>query len=725
MPRSPPRTRPERSFSATSGGSTRRVSRRRRRTTSSRSRTARARPSSGVFSSAPFLPTAFSAKKPGSRAWTKRPPRGSSTRSTARRISCAASRTGPSRSLALGAASSALSRPASCGIPSRRTSSPPRPARERSATGRGSTCHRAGTCEGAALATGFPFRQQHQIDRYLSIFRALFMKSRSIRRAGSAALDLAYVACGIFDGFFEFGLSPWDTAAGALLVTEAGGVVTDFDGGASWRTRGNVLAATPGLHSALLDGHAGDRSRREGPMKARGILLALCAASAVMRADGSPDWFDAFRGGPSCRATRASSRARSRRRPTSPPLFRARWVVLRYAGSARASGVGGRTGTSFSSRCPPERDTSSSRRWVSWTKTTSTRTAHRGVSPRRRSPSRSGWRARWKRTPRTSRPATGCASASGRQAGRLDFFIEDLGSRTVRVSLAEIAAGTFDEDERRDLAALLKVSVESNPSLGTSFRGTSLSIYHLRDPLFAVNVALRDQLPPPDKRTIVFVPDSSAPADLSSWRALAHLPLGSPALPAAAAGGPRAMREEVGRRGDFLEGEEASRLGRGAPRARTALSPSKKSSSSSSLFLSISARARTREEPPKITLERIVDGRGNRVCDIAKASVKSDNERRSAWIVRGLLRSDLVLAPEFGRTRTRESRRSTRSGSGTGRRCASKAAPRAAVSRRRRRPRRFVTSTSTSRGRPCAAISRVSSTRPTTSSWAPPRSTGP
>jgi myo-inositol-1(or 4)-monophosphatase len=106
--------------------------------------------------------------------------------------------------------------------------------------------------EGSALATGFPFRQQHKIDRYLAIFRALFMKSRSIRRAGSAALDLAYVAGGIFDGFFEFGLSPWDSAAGALLVTEAGGLVTDFEGGAAWRTRGNLLAGTPGVHAALL-----------------------------------------------------------------------------------------------------------------------------------------------------------------------------------------------------------------------------------------------------------------------------------------------------------------------------------------------------------------------------------------------------------------------------------------------------------------------------------------
>ena len=107
--------------------------------------------------------------------------------------------------------------------------------------------------EGAALATGFPFRDRAKIDRYLEIFKAVFLEVRSLRRAGSAALDLAYVAAGIFDGFFEFGLSPWDTAAGALLITEAGGRVSDFDGGESWRTRGNVVAGTPGVHRALLD----------------------------------------------------------------------------------------------------------------------------------------------------------------------------------------------------------------------------------------------------------------------------------------------------------------------------------------------------------------------------------------------------------------------------------------------------------------------------------------
>ncbi|HTS02193.1 MAG TPA: inositol monophosphatase family protein [Thermoanaerobaculia bacterium] len=111
--------------------------------------------------------------------------------------------------------------------------------------------------KGAAIATGFPFRQARKIDRYLSIFREVFLKVRSLRRAGSAALDLAYVGAGIFDGFFEFGLSPWDTAAGALLVTEAGGVVSDFEGGPAWRTRGNVLAGTPGVHAALVEAMRG------------------------------------------------------------------------------------------------------------------------------------------------------------------------------------------------------------------------------------------------------------------------------------------------------------------------------------------------------------------------------------------------------------------------------------------------------------------------------------
>lgn len=106
--------------------------------------------------------------------------------------------------------------------------------------------------EGASLATGFPFRIHERIDGFLRIFKSVFLEVQSIRRAGSAALDLAYVSAGIFDGFFELGLSPWDSAAGAVLVREAGGVVTDFEGGEEWRTRGNTLAAGPGVHASLV-----------------------------------------------------------------------------------------------------------------------------------------------------------------------------------------------------------------------------------------------------------------------------------------------------------------------------------------------------------------------------------------------------------------------------------------------------------------------------------------
>ena len=101
--------------------------------------------------------------------------------------------------------------------------------------------------DGAFLATGFPFRSREQIDVYLSLFRALFLRARAIRRAGSAALDLANVAAGVFDGFFEFRLSAWDIAAGAVLIEEAGGELTDFGGGGRYLERGNVVAGSPGV----------------------------------------------------------------------------------------------------------------------------------------------------------------------------------------------------------------------------------------------------------------------------------------------------------------------------------------------------------------------------------------------------------------------------------------------------------------------------------------------
>ena len=106
---------------------------------------------------------------------------------------------------------------------------------------------------GALLTTGFPFKAHDLIDRYLAIFREAFLRAKAIRRPGAAALDLAYVAAGLFDGFFEFRLSPWDIAAGAVIVREAGGVVTDLEGGGRFLATGDVLAAPAGVHRELLE----------------------------------------------------------------------------------------------------------------------------------------------------------------------------------------------------------------------------------------------------------------------------------------------------------------------------------------------------------------------------------------------------------------------------------------------------------------------------------------
>lgn len=105
---------------------------------------------------------------------------------------------------------------------------------------------------GTVLATGFPFKQKQHINAYLEMFKALFTKTADMRRAGSAALDLAYVAAGRIDGFFEIGLKPWDTAAGELLVIEAGGLVTDFVGGHNHVNSGNIVAGSPRLLKDIL-----------------------------------------------------------------------------------------------------------------------------------------------------------------------------------------------------------------------------------------------------------------------------------------------------------------------------------------------------------------------------------------------------------------------------------------------------------------------------------------
>ncbi|MCS7203302.1 MAG: inositol monophosphatase [Thermodesulfovibrio sp.] len=103
------------------------------------------------------------------------------------------------------------------------------------------------------IATGFPFRNKQYIDSYIKIFRELLYSVSDLRRPGAAAIDLAYVACGRVDGFFEFALSPWDIAAGTILIKEAGGVVSDFDGGENYLKTGNIVAGNNIIHPFLIE----------------------------------------------------------------------------------------------------------------------------------------------------------------------------------------------------------------------------------------------------------------------------------------------------------------------------------------------------------------------------------------------------------------------------------------------------------------------------------------
>lgn len=106
--------------------------------------------------------------------------------------------------------------------------------------------------DGALLGTGFPFLQDHNYDLYMKTLQAFMEKTAGIRRPGAASLDLAYVAAGRMDGFWEMDLKPWDIAAGALLVREAGGLVGEFDGGSEWLKTGNIVAASPKVYHNML-----------------------------------------------------------------------------------------------------------------------------------------------------------------------------------------------------------------------------------------------------------------------------------------------------------------------------------------------------------------------------------------------------------------------------------------------------------------------------------------
>lgn len=105
---------------------------------------------------------------------------------------------------------------------------------------------------GALLGTGFPFGDSQRLEMFINTFRLIFPMTAGIRRAGAASLDLAYVACGRLDGFWEFGLKEWDMAAGALLIQEAGGIVTSTKNDNSYMKSGNILTANSNLHEELV-----------------------------------------------------------------------------------------------------------------------------------------------------------------------------------------------------------------------------------------------------------------------------------------------------------------------------------------------------------------------------------------------------------------------------------------------------------------------------------------
>ena len=113
-----------------------------------------------------------------------------------------------------------------------------------------SKCLRLGD---ALVGTGFPFKETTRVDLYVKQFRSIIVSTAGLRRAGAAALDLAYVACGRLDAFWEMGLSAWDMAAGALLIQEAGGLVGDLRGDDGYLESGEIACATPKVFPALLE----------------------------------------------------------------------------------------------------------------------------------------------------------------------------------------------------------------------------------------------------------------------------------------------------------------------------------------------------------------------------------------------------------------------------------------------------------------------------------------
>ena len=260
-------------------------------------------------------------------------------------------------------------------------------------------------------------------------------------------------------------------------------------------------------------------------MKARGLLLAFCAVSAAMRAE-EPDWFDAFRGKAYLQGDTSFIAREKTAAPEAPPLFRVRWVVVRYFSAL------------FSEKARevwPYRNlllvTMPSGAWyvvessfgfVDESHLEEERPNHRVASGRA---AFELWMAGGLEDPEAAAedPCGGFRHKVRAPGGSLDFDLNDLSSRTVRTTLAEITAATFDADEQRDLRTLLKLSSEVNPSVPKNVFGLDT-----RSALFAVMIAFRSEVLPVPQRTIILAPDPEPPGDLAPWRAFAHLPLDLP-----------------------------------------------------------------------------------------------------------------------------------------------------------------------------------------------------
>jgi len=140
----------------------------------------------------------------------------------------------------------------------------------------------------ALIGTGFPFRKGDNFKRYLKMFEEVMQQCAGLRRPGAAALDLCYVAAGWYDGFFETGLSPWDVAAGSLMITEAGGLVGNFTGEADFLYQREVVAATPRIYGQLVQMLTPyTRVIKEAEEAAAGVAAAQGAVPAADASDAS------------------------------------------------------------------------------------------------------------------------------------------------------------------------------------------------------------------------------------------------------------------------------------------------------------------------------------------------------------------------------------------------------------------------------------------------------